>query len=166
MYADDPDVSRTFTVLARTGDLSWASPIVQVEDTDLPDIQAEWLGSPGSERSLKVPLFGLPAGYMLFLRLVVPDDVDIELGYAILEARVPGTFPENPDPGNGGGGGGEVSYATLPPGTTLTLYYEDGVGWPARPTNRTDIVVVWTGGDENTPPTGAAVGVDKWDRPV
>lgn len=52
------------------------------------------------------------------------------------------------------------------PGTTLTVYYSNSTGWPDRPTERTDIVVVWTGADENNPPPGAAVGVDKWDRPV
>lgn len=61
---------------------------------------------------------------------------------------------------------GAPTYDNLPAGTTLTVYYVDGTGWPERPTDRTDIIVVWSGGDENNPPVGAAVGVDKWDRPV
>lgn len=53
----------------------------------------------------------------------------------------------------------------LPAGMTLTVFVV-GSTWPDRPTDRTDMTVVWTGGDENNPPPGAAVGVDKWDRPV
>jgi hypothetical protein len=49
-------------------------------------------------------------------------------------------------------------------GATLTVYYGDG--WPDRPTDRLDIVVVWTGSDDNDPPSGAFIGVDKWDRVV
>jgi hypothetical protein len=58
------------------------------------------------------------------------------------------------------------TYASALAGATFTLYYTEGSGWPPRPTDRTDLIFVWTGGDENHPPTAAAVGVDKWDRPV
>jgi hypothetical protein len=61
--------------------------------------------------------------------------------------------------------GADSAVDGLVPGATLTVYMELGL-WPVRPTDRTDIVVVWTGGDENNPPSGAAIGVDKWDRPV
>ena len=82
-HADDPDAHVVYPVTARTGDLSF-TPVVSVEGTDI-EISAEWLGVPGAVRELKVPLFGLPANYMLFLRLVVPGENDLDLGYVILE---------------------------------------------------------------------------------
>lgn len=87
LYADDPDVSRTFIVKAKTGDLSWANPVVKVNGFN--DIAASWLGSPGSTRSLKVPLYGLPANVRLWLRLDVPDDNDIELGSIAMDQSDP-----------------------------------------------------------------------------
>lgn len=84
LYADDPDVHQTYPITAKQGDLSF-EPVVHV--TNVPEqspITAEWLGTPGLARDLKVPLAGLPAGSMLFLRLLVPDENDIELGYVVL----------------------------------------------------------------------------------
>lgn len=52
------------------------------------------------------------------------------------------------------------SYADLPAGSTLTVYYN--TSWPARPTPRTDITVQWIGGTDATPPTGGVSNVDVW----
>lgn len=83
LYADDPDVHQTYPITAKQGDLSFA-PTVQVTNMPGTEITAAWLGAPGLARDLKVPLAGLPAGAMLFLRLLVPDENDIELGYVVL----------------------------------------------------------------------------------
>lgn len=45
-----------------------------------------------------------------------------------------------------GSGGAAPTYANLPGGTTITVLKAGGA-WPARPTNRTDIVVQWKGAD-------------------
>lgn len=37
-----------------------------------------------------------------------------------------------------------VPISDLPAGSTITVYKTGGV-WPARPTTRTDVTVVWTG---------------------
>ncbi|MGV9001833.1 MAG: hypothetical protein ACOH18_02665 [Candidatus Saccharimonadaceae bacterium] len=62
--------------------------------------------------------------------------------------------------------GPSFDYTNLPSGVTLTIFYDTDTGWPARPTNRTDLTVHWIGGDENNSPTDAAVGCDLWERPV
>jgi len=62
--------------------------------------------------------------------------------------------------------GSAINYAGLPSGFTLTIFYDTTSGWPSRPTNRTDISVLWVGGDENNSPPDAAVGCDLWERPV
>lgn len=46
----------------------------------------------------------------------------------------------------GGGGISSVGYADLPAGTTVTVFKAAGV-WPARPTSRSDIEVIWKGAD-------------------
>lgn len=55
------------------------------------------------------------------------------------------------------------SYESVPAGSTFTLYFDDDNGWPDRPTDRTDVVFVWTNLDDSNPPTNGVVGVDKWD---
>lgn len=37
----------------------------------------------------------------------------------------------------------DVTYASLPPGTTITVYRQSDGTWPARPTSRADIHVIW-----------------------
>lgn len=55
----------------------------------------------------------------------------------------------------------QASYDQIPPYSTLTIdKAKNGGTWPARPTSRTDICVVWTG---NTDPGAAALDGDKWD---
>lgn len=51
------------------------------------------------------------------------------------------------------------SIADLPAGTTMTAVFD--TTWPARPTNRTDIVVLWLGGTEA--PSNALTN-DLWIR--
>lgn len=45
-----------------------------------------------------------------------------------------------------GGDDGPITYDDLPAGTTLTVI-KSGSTWPARPTARGDIVVIWKGPD-------------------
>lgn len=47
-----------------------------------------------------------------------------------------------PDPGLQ-----SIGIADLPSGSTITVYKHPTTGWPARPTSRTDIHVVWKGAD-------------------
>lgn len=56
---------------------------------------------------------------------------------------------------------GTIDYARLPAGTELVAdkVKNGGVSYPARPTARTDITVVWVG---NTDPGGAALNGDRW----
>lgn len=58
-----------------------------------------------------------------------------------------------------------LAISRLPAGSVLYAIYDTGSSsWPVRPTARTDILVHWVGGDENTPPSDALAGVDIWDR--
>lgn len=60
-----------------------------------------------------------------------------------------------------------LAISRLPAGSVLYATYNTGTSsWPARPTARTDILVRWVGGDENTPPPNAVSGLDIWDRTV
>jgi len=56
--------------------------------------------------------------------------------------------------------GGAPTYANLPSGTTVSVYYISGT-WPARPTSRTDITVQWLDfvGDASIP-SGLIESVD------
>lgn len=84
LYADDPDIYRTYPIGDSDGQPIDFPAKVQVVDTDIV-IDCSWEGDPGPARSLRVPLTDLPQGQMLFLRLLVPGDVDLDLGYVILE---------------------------------------------------------------------------------
>jgi hypothetical protein len=55
--------------------------------------------------------------------------------------------------------------ADLPSGTTISAYYS-GTAWPARPTARTDVTVLWIGGSSTTPPTAGLSGKDLWLRDI
>lgn len=57
------------------------------------------------------------------------------------------------------GPAGMTTLADLPAGTTVTAVFN--TTWPARPTSRTDIVVLWIGGTEA--PTNALTN-DMWIR--
>lgn len=50
--------------------------------------------------------------------------------------------------------------ADLPAGTTITVMHT-GSAWPARPTSRTDVTVIWVGGTTATPPPGEST-TDLW----
>lgn len=52
------------------------------------------------------------------------------------------TLPVDPNP--------SLSYDQLPAGTTVTVVKMND-RWPARPTDRTDIVVQWKGPDPSPP---------------
>lgn len=78
LYANDPDVNVVYPITDAQGGTLDFPPVVQV--TGHADITAQWLGSPGAARELKVPLTGLPAGALHRLRLVVPGDNDVALG--------------------------------------------------------------------------------------
>lgn len=51
------------------------------------------------------------------------------------------------------------------PGTVITQYI-DGTTWPFRPTNRSDVTVLWIGGAEDNPPPSLpeTSNVDMWIR--
>lgn len=53
-------------------------------------------------------------------------------------------------------------YADVPAGSTIAVFYS--AGWPARPTARTDVCVMWIGGDEGNSPSGGVTGKDVWIR--
>lgn len=55
----------------------------------------------------------------------------------------------------GGGGGGPVTYADLPDGSTITLYFTEEGGWPDRPFERPNLSVNWVDpiGTGGVPPT-------------
>lgn len=56
---------------------------------------------------------------------------------------------------------GAVTLDQMAVGSTITVdKAKNGGTWPARPTSRTDLCVVWTG---NTDPGAAALEGDKWD---
>lgn len=59
----------------------------------------------------------------------------------------------------------DAGYEGLAPGVSVAVYWT-GTAWPSRPTARTDITVVWTGGTSANPPTEGVVGVDKWEKDV
>lgn len=50
------------------------------------------------------------------------------------------------------------SYADLPAGTTITVVWDSGTGWPARPTARADIVCAWKGPDPSPAIVGSGTG--------
>lgn len=53
----------------------------------------------------------------------------------------------------------------LPPGSPLTVLYNYTTStWPNRPTQRTDITVIYVGG--KNPPTDYIPNVDLWDKDV
>ncbi|MGB4759558.1 MAG: hypothetical protein WBP26_05900 [Candidatus Saccharimonadales bacterium] len=55
--------------------------------------------------------------------------------------------------------GGSIDYSGLPAGTNISADYDIGsASYPARPTNRTDIIVIWRGPTE--PP--AMLNGDEW----
>ena len=57
-----------------------------------------------------------------------------------------------------GGVSGPITVESLPAGVTLSLLFTGGV-WPARPTERTDILVQWIDNTGNASvPEGALVG--------
>jgi hypothetical protein len=60
-----------------------------------------------------------------------------------------------------GGGSGPVTYMDLPDGVIVCLYFSTETGWPTRPFDRTDLIVMWidTIGTGGVPPTSVA-GVD------
>jgi hypothetical protein len=52
----------------------------------------------------------------------------------------------------------------LPAGSILFARYNTTTSsWPARPTNRSDVMVHWVGANDTTPPPNALNGVDIWD---
>lgn len=53
--------------------------------------------------------------------------------------------------------------ADLPANTVFSAYWT-GSAWPARPTARTDVPVLWIGGTEANPPSAAVNGKDIWIR--
>lgn len=57
-----------------------------------------------------------------------------------------------------------VNYDTIPPGSTITVYWNNTTSsWPTRPTERTDITVVWADHHgTSTAPTGNVAGVDRY----
>lgn len=57
-----------------------------------------------------------------------------------------------------------LTTADVPSGSTVTVRYNNG--WPARPTSRTDVTVLWLGGVEGDPPPSlpATSGRDLWIR--
>lgn len=60
-----------------------------------------------------------------------------------------------------GEGGVLPTIENIPAGSTLTVF-ESGGAYPARPTSRTDVTVVWVG---STDPVAVALdGVDAWDQ--
>jgi len=61
-----------------------------------------------------------------------------------------------------GGGGGPVALGDLPAFVLLGVWFSDT--WPDRPTARTNLPVLWLGGEEQPP--GMLVGVDVWLRTV
>lgn len=62
-------------------------------------------------------------------------------------------------------GGGAPTYANLPAGSVITMYFDEGTGtWPARLSARADLTGHWVGGTTGTPPTGGVVGADLWFR--
>lgn len=60
-----------------------------------------------------------------------------------------------------------IPYSDLPSGTQVTVYKNSDGTWPARPTTRTDLTVVWTGPIPRPPVlpsgTGGAYNRDKFD---
>lgn len=59
----------------------------------------------------------------------------------------------------------------LPPGSVIAAYWDGTANWKyaganitARPTARTDISVLWVGGDVAHPPPGALTGTDLWSH--
>jgi hypothetical protein len=68
--------------------------------------------------------------------------------------------------GSSSGGLSEVNYENLPAGMWLSVAYVPGVGWPARPTDRDDLVVVWTDvtSESTEMPVGALVGLDLFGK--
>lgn len=56
----------------------------QSDDTTVDIANAEWLGEPGAQRDLSVPLAGLPAG-LWGLGLTVADGPDLFLGNVYIE---------------------------------------------------------------------------------
>lgn len=69
-------------------------------------------------------------------------------------------------------GDGSTPWSMLPffasgggDGNTITVYYDDDNGWPARPTDDVTVTVQWIGGTVDDPPTQRVVDVDLWGRP-
>lgn len=59
--------------------------------------------------------------------------------------------------GSGGGGGGGVTVENLPAGSVV-MVKKTGTTWPARPTTRTDLVVVWQGTEPSPPIVTSGTG--------
>lgn len=96
LYADDPDVHNTYPVTNKVGTDLTFEPVVAVSGYG--DVDAEWVSAPGPQRDLKVPLYGLPAGVVMQLRLKVPDGNDLDLGRVTLIGTSLGSNP-GPEPG-------------------------------------------------------------------
>lgn len=88
IYADDPDAHVDWQVNEDNGvTLDWATPTAAIDDGDY-TVTAQWLGDPGAQRWLRVPLTGLAArtgGYNIYLR--VPGGSDIHLGTVYVRDR-------------------------------------------------------------------------------
>jgi hypothetical protein len=61
-----------------------------------------------------------------------------------------------------GGGSGPTAYSSLPAGMMVGVEYNGLTGWPARPTTRHDLIVVWMDklGLSTAIPTDMVLGVD------
>lgn len=88
VYADDPDAHAVFEVTdAADGDLDWADPKVAVGAADY-ELDAEWLGDPGTPRQIKVPVPDVePRTTPYTLYLQVPGGNDFPLGRVSIKAR-------------------------------------------------------------------------------
>lgn len=91
---------------------------------------------------------------------------DLTTGLAGKQAT--GDYATNTALATGLGGKANTSHshgiADLPSGTTITVLYT-GTAWPARPTSRTDVTVIWVGGTEATPPPGESTA-DLWFKDI
>lgn len=85
LYVDDPDVHRVYPITDEDGDDIDFAPVVEIKGLEGEPVAAAWIGDPGPTRDLKVTLAGLPGGMMLFLRLVIDGDNDLDLGHVVLE---------------------------------------------------------------------------------
>lgn len=55
-----------------------------------------------------------------------------------------------------------IAVTDVAPAGTIMQVTWNGVGWPSRPTVRTDVIVWWIGGSAETPPAGALASDIHW----